>query len=118
MPEEKPPICRPGMRENSADYEKCALQARADAIAAVRQCNLPLEPRRAATGVMDAIQRWWDEGKEKPTNVCENEELRAKPRIYHVRNFTHDETIDILYTGRKQGELAARQGETRPRVRP
>lgn len=101
-----------------ASYEDRMKQAKHDAVRSAKICFLPLAPRRAATGILDAIQLIWDDSKIPTADDCANAELKAKPRIYHVRAFTEEERTDILYEARKVAELEAREnGARRPRPR-
>ncbi len=103
--------------KQQASYQDRMKQAQHDAVRSASICFLPLEPRRAATGVIDAIGLAWDDYRTKSADDCAKAELKAKPRIYDVRPFNDEERTDILYEAQKLAEVNARENGAR-RKRP
>lgn len=96
-------------------------QARRDAVAAIAQCMLPLEPQNpprhsawSLQGIGERAQRAWHDYNEPESYQCAVAELRAKPRTYRVPAFTRMEEDDLMQQGmRRASEMPA--GSTRPR---
>lgn len=107
--------CRPGMNEKSKDFEKCSLQARADAIAAVTYCLLPLELKRPAGGWLGWVQDWYRNSREDTAAECTIAELRAKPNYYDVPPFTKTESQNIINRATEQATSQAQAGQRRLR---
>lgn len=98
-----------------APYADRMKQAKHDAVASAKICFLPLEPRRAARGLLDALQLAWDDYQTQSAEDCANAELKAKPRIYNVRPFTQEERTEILYDARNLAAWDARENGARRR---